>query len=439
MKIKLLGIALLTWFSLNAQNFDKSKMDSLFSIIKTNQKGMGSISIFKNGKEVYQNSFGYASIEGNVYATKETKYRIGSISKTFTATIIMKLIEQDKLSFDTKLSKYFSEVPNSENITIEQLLRHRSGIFDYTKAQDYLSWMEQPISKEKLVKKITDYGNVFKPNEKTEYSNTNYVLLSYIAEKIINEELFKILDDFIIKPCGLINTYYGSKININNNEALSYIKLKDWQIASETDMSVPVGAGAITSNPTELNIFLNCLFNGKIITEESLKRMMNIQEGFGIGLFQIPFFDKTAFGHSGGIDGFQSNVFYFPDEKISLAYTSNGVVMPMNDILIGALSIYFGNKYELPIFTDALVLKSEELDKYLGVYSCSALPLKMTISKQGNVLMAQGTGQPAFPLEAYEKNKFKFEQAARLTIEFIPADGKLILRQAGGVFEFKKD
>ncbi|MDY6801391.1 MAG: serine hydrolase domain-containing protein [Bacteroidota bacterium] len=438
MKLKTLTLALFVSLSTLAQDFNQTKMDSLFSIIENNDKGMGSISIVKEGKEVYQNTIGFLNIEEEIPINKDTKFRIGSISKTFTATIIMKLVEQNKLSLDTKLAKFFPEITNADKITIEHLLKHQSGIYNFTSASDYLSWMEQPITKEELVKKIAANGSVFEPGEKTEYSNANYVLLSFIAEDVAGKNFSKILEEFITQPCELKHTYFGSNINTKNNEALSYHMLNKWELATETDMSVPVGAGSIVSTPNDLNIFLNCLFNYKIVTKESLNKMMDIQNGMGMGLFQVPFYERKAFGHTGGIDGFQSNAFYFPDDKVSVAYLSNGVVMPMNDILIGVLSIYFGKEYKLPEFKEAIKLTSKELDKYLGVYSSPDFPLKLTITKKDNILMGKGTGQPSFPLEAYDEHKFKFDQAS-LKIEFFPNNNKLTLKQGGGVFELTKE
>jgi len=438
MKIKTLALAIFISITTLAQNVEETKMDSLFSIIENNDKGMGSISIVKNGKEVYQNTVGYLNIKKQIPINKNTKFRIGSISKTFTATIIIKLVEQDKLSLDTKLAKFFPQITNAEKITIEHLLKHRSGIYNFTNATDYVSWMEQSITRDELLKKIAANGNVFDPDEKTEYSNANFVLLSFIAEDLTGKDFSEILKDFITQPYALKHTYFGSAIKTENNEALSYNKLNEWELSTETDMSVPMGAGGIVSTSKDLNIFLNCLFNYKIVNKESLNKMMDIQDGMGMGLFQVPFYERKAFGHTGGIDGFQSNAFYFPDENVSVAYLSNGVVMPMNDILIGVLSIYFGRDYELPEFKEALKLTSEELDKYLGIYSSPDFPLKLTITKKDNILLGQGTGQPSFPLEAYDEHKFKFDQAS-LKVEFFPHENKLILKQGGGVFELTKE
>jgi D-alanyl-D-alanine carboxypeptidase len=120
---------------------------------------------------------------------------------------------------------------------------------------------------------------------------------------------------------------------------------------------------------------------------------------------------------------------------VGLAYVSNGAVMALNDILIGVLSVYFDKDYDLPTFTPSIEISSEELDQYLGIYSSRALPLKITISKDGNQLMAQATGQSAFPLEPYEAHKFRFSPAG-IKMEFMPKDKKMILNQGGGKFEF---
>ncbi|MCH8318574.1 MAG: beta-lactamase family protein [Bacteroidetes bacterium] len=432
------GLSLLLCVRLNAQEFDKEKMDSLFNLIESNGKGMGSISLYQDGNEVYYNSFGYADLANNIKATEKTKYRIGSVSKIFTATIIMQLVDEKKLSLVTTIDQYFPNLPNANKITIEQLLRHRSGLHNFTNDKDYLSWMESPKTKSELIEIFIEKGYDFEPNEKYEYSNTNYVLLSFIAESIDNKSFSEILKNRIIEPLKLKDTYYGNKINTKENEALSYTKLNEWHLSPETDMSVPVGAGAVVSTPSDLNIFLNNLFTGNLVSPNSLEQMKDIVEGYGIGMFQMPFYDKKSFGHTGGIDGFQSIASYFPKENFSISYCSNGVVMSKNDILLGALSIYFGKDYQLPNFKPTIELTSEDLDQYLGIYSSTEFPLKITISKENNVLIAQATGQSAFPLEAYELHKFKFDQAM-LKLEFLPKENKMILKQGGGEFELKKE
>ena len=424
--------------TLNGQNFDRQKMDSLFSIIEENNRGMGSISIFYDGAEVYQRSYGYADVESAVKNNAFTKYRIGSITKTFTATIIMKLIEQNRLSLSTKLSDFYPQIKNADKITIAHLLQHRSGISNFTNAADYLQWNTQKQTKEQLMYKIVSGGISFEPDENFEYSNSNYVLLTFIAEDASNRGFSELLQEIIIKPCDLKNTFIGGKINGDNNEAFSYSKLQELKLEQETDMSIPLGAGFLISTPYDLNVFLNYLFAGKLVTVESLNQMKTMRNGFGFGLMQIPFYDIRAYGHGGTIDGFQANASCFPEQRVSVSLISNGVIYPLNDIIVGALSIYFGRDYKLPEFKEPIILTADELDEYIGVYSTTSLPIKIAISRDGNTLVAQGTGQPSFPLECVEKDKFKFD-AARVEIEFILSENKMILRQNGMTFEMKRE
>jgi CubicO group peptidase (beta-lactamase class C family) len=433
-------LLLLTFITLYSTSFslDTAKLDSLFVILEENDKAMGSLSIYKDGEEVYSNSLGYENIENGAKATAKSEYRIGSISKTFTATIIMKLIESKKLTLETKLGKYYPKIENSDKITIKHLLKHRSGIFNFTNDEEYTEWMEEPISKEDLVDVIAEHPSSFKPDTKAEYSNSNYVLLSFIAEDVLKKDFATILEEMITKPCKLDDTYYGGTIGSKSNEAQSYTYTGEWLQATETDMSVPMGAGAIVSTASDLNKFLYCLFNGKVVSDATLKEMMNLEDRFGAGLFTVPYRLKTAYGHTGGIDGFQSNAFYFPDEKMSLTYLSNGVAIPLNNILLGVLSIYFGDEYELPVFAPAIEVPTAQLEQYVGVYSSTAIPMKMNIFIEDNVLYGQGTGQAKFPLEAFEKHKFKFEPAM-LTIEFRPESTELVIVQGGGELVMKKE
>ena len=156
-------------------------------------------------------------------------------------------------------------------------------------------------------------------------------------------------------------------------------------------------------------------------------------------MFQIPFYEKSAYGHNGGIDGFASTLAYFPEDSLALAYCTNGQVYPLNNILIGVLSIYFNKQYSIPTFNTPLVsLETEDLDKYLGAYSSTQIPLKITITKDNTTLIAQATGQSSFPLEATEKDKFKFDPAG-IKMEFNPDKNEMTLKQGGENILFTKE
>jgi D-alanyl-D-alanine carboxypeptidase len=425
------------------QTFNKAKMDSLFNALETNNKAMGSICITKDGKDIYSRAIGYSQIDAqskikaDVKADINTKYRIGSISKMFTATLIFQLIDEKKITLSDKLDKYFPELPNAAKITMEQLLGHRSGIHNFTNDEAYGTYMEQPKSQKEMLEIITKGGTDFEPDSKAEYSNSNYVILGYIIEKITNKPYAEVLKQKITAKTGLKNTYCGTKISAAKKESSSYQYLNQWNVMPETDMSIPGGAGAVVSTPADLDKFIEALFNGKLISEASLNHMTTIKEGHGLGIFQFPFGTTKAYGHDGSIDGFNSMLGYFPEDKLAIAYCSNGVNYNVNNIVVAALSIYYNKEYTIPSFK-ALNVTAEQLSEYTGLYSSKEMPLKITVSKDGNTLTAQATGQGAFPLEATEKNIFKFD-AADITLEFNPDKKEMTLKQGPGKYLFIKE
>lgn len=415
--------------NLYSQSFNKVKLDSLFQLLELKDKYMGSIAISENGNLIYTNAVGKDDIENNKKSTILTKYRIGSISKTFTATLIFKAIEENKLTLNQTIDKYFPIIANAKKITIGNLLNHRSGIHNFTNDNDYLEYNTLPKTEEEMLAIIAKGKSDFEPNSKAEYSNSNFVLLSYILEKIYNRKYSEILLETIVKPLGLKNTYFGGKINLQNDECLSYSYSDKWEKEPETDMSIPMGAGGIVSNPTDLVIFIENLFNGKIISEKSLVQMKTIQDKYGMGLFKTPFYHKIGFGHTGGIDGFGSVLSYFPDHKLAIALTSNGVNYENNNIMIAALSCVFNKKFEIPTFK-IIDLKTKDLDKYLGEYSNTTFPLAITIIKKDTKLFAKATGQSEFPLDATEKDTFEFSMAG-IKLLFNVAEKQMTIIQAG--------
>lgn len=420
-----------------SQNLDKTKLDNYFNTLEQNNKFMGSVAVSKNGEIIYTKSIGFADVENNVKATKNSKYRIGSISKSFTTVLILKAVEQKKLDLNQTIDKWFPTIKNAKKITVKHLLSHRSGIHNFTDDKDYLTWNTQPKTEKEMIEIISKGGSDFNPDSKAEYSNSNFVLLTYILEKTFAKSYSDLLQEFIVKPIGLANTYVFGKINPSNYECKSYSFSGSWKPETETDFTVPLGAGAIISTPSDLTKFADALFSGRLLTNESLEIMKTIKDGYGIGLFQIPFYKSIGYGHTGGIDGFSSVYSYFADDKISYALISNGTNININDISIAVLSAVYNKPYEIPVFT-TFILTSEELDKYLGVYASKQNPLKITITKEGNNLIAQGTGQPAFPLEATDKDKFKFDQAGA-KFEFNPNEKTMILFQGGAQIIFTKE
>jgi len=422
-----------------AQNVNTAKLDSLFNILNAKSKAMGSIAISANGKLVYQKAIGYNAVNGDnkTPANIKTKYRIGSVTKMFTATMVFQLVEEGKLTIDTKLSKWFPQVTNADKITIGEMLSHRSGLHNFTNDAAYTGYMTKPQSEADMLVIIQKQPSDFEPDAKAEYSNTNFVLLGYIIEKITGKPYKDELKRRITSKIGLTDTYYGGKITTANNEAYSYKFDSAWQPQPETDMSIPGGAGALVSTPADLVKFIEALFGGKLVSQQSLDQMKTMRDNFGMAMFIMPFNDKKSYGHTGGIDGFSSMLSYFPEDKMAIAYISNGVAYPVNDIMLGVLKIYFNKPFQVPTFK-TIITSSEQLDKYLGNYSSTQMPLKITITKNNTTLIAQATGQPTFALEAVEADKFTYS-AAGVTMLFNPAKNEFTIQQGGNSFLYTKD
>ncbi|MDR6806674.1 CubicO group peptidase (beta-lactamase class C family) [Dyadobacter sp. BE34] len=439
MKIKLIPIvALLFAFSASAQQINTTDLDRLFDSLAVHNKSMASVLLTHKGQKVYERAIGYAVVDSarTVKATPETRYRIGSITKTFTATMIMQLVEEKKLALDTHLDKYFPDIPNAGQITIEMMLRHRSGIHNFTDDEAYWKQQTQPRTHAEMLAVFGKYKPDFVPDAEAKYSNTGYILLGYIIEDVTKKSYEKNLQERILARIGLKNTSFGGKIDPARGDAYSYSFSKRWEKQVETDLSQPAGAGAIVSTPGDVLAFVNALFTGKLVLQQSLTQMTKIVDIFGIGLAPMPFYQKKGYGHTGGLDGFQTMMVYFPGDSLAGAVFSNGVDYPLNDILIAMLSAYYKVPVIIPDF-NAMQVSPQEAEPYLGVYESKQIPLKVTISHKDNKLFFQPTGQPTFLLTPVKKDVFKID-AVGLTMEFRPEQKEATITQAGQAFLFTK-
>tara|TARA_B110000093_G_scaffold87057_1_gene94234 strand:- start:2034 stop:3374 length:1341 start_codon:yes stop_codon:yes gene_type:complete len=438
----LLFISLNSFSQYNSDSFfNKQKIDSLFNVLDINNEYMGTISVFKDKKEIYSRSIGYSDINNNILSNESTRYRIGSISKIFTAVLIMQLVEEKKLNLNDKLSQYFPDIKLSNEITIEQLLTHRSGIYNYTDIKDYESWMEKPLSQKELISKINKNKRRFKPNKKFEYSNSNYFLLSLIIEQIENGRFNKILEKKILIPYNLNQTYCCTNEE-NNNVAKSYYNINNkWKEATNTDLRTAAGAGGIISTAKEINKFFNLLFNNKIINKESLNLMTyNLKtSNYGFGIFEYDFFNSSGYGHNGRIDGFISTACYFLEQEISVTYLNNGFRPDINRILIKVLGEAFKTDYtDKKKYLDFDITK-QNLIEIQGVYKKSKKK-NFKVKIKDNILVAsidEGPIQLDFALSPITKNRFKSDILG-IELEFYRKEKLVIIHQGDEEIKYKK-
>lgn len=412
------------------------KIDSLMNHFYTHDKFMGAVTIREKDKVVFEEAYGFADVEKKIPATPDTKYKIGSITKMFTSSIIFQLIEEKKLSLDTKLSKYYPQVKNADKITIAQLLGHQSGIFNFTSAPDFENYCTMPQSREAMLERIAGFEPAFEPGAKADYSNSNYLLLGYIIEDITKQPYKEALQQRILKKVGLQNTVYSPAINTANKEAYSYIfDGGQWVKVDEWHESVSYAAGALQATPSDLTKFARALFQGKIIKKESLDEMTKIEMGYGKGVFQFPFGERRFYGHTGGIEAFAASLGYYPADEMGVAVIINGDNYDYNEIMIGILSIYYKLPYPFPnlktVAVDPAILKT-----YEGTYSSPSIPLKINIMLEGSTLMAQATGQGSFPLNPLSNTEFNFEPAR---INMVFKENGFTFKQGGMEMEFTRE
>jgi CubicO group peptidase (beta-lactamase class C family) len=343
--LRLLTILFYLLWSLitKGQTTSTEKLDAIIETVETEQQGMGSISIFKEGKEVYQKTFGVTNIETKTKADASTVYRIGSVTKMYTAAIIIQMVEENKLKLDAPLSAFFPEIPNASKITIENLLKHQSGLFNVTEDAAFSTWMFQPQSRVKMLERVVKNGSIFEPGTSTTYCNTNFILLSYIAEEIDGEGFDAIVLNRISKRLGLAKTKYGVTINPTHNEALSHaLNDGNWEVVTDyTHMSAPMGAGALVATVSEVNAFTTALYMGNLMTKSSFEKMTDVSSGMGMGLGGAPILGMKGFGMSGQIDGFKSLAIFFPEQKVSMSILSNGYNGSLQTLMMPVVQSFF--------------------------------------------------------------------------------------------------
>lgn len=429
-----------SYTAITAQNVNPRliKIDSLLSHFYKNNKFMGSVAIQEKDEVIFKKAYGYADVNNGIEANTETEYKIGSITKMFTASVIFQLIEERKLSLDTKLSEYFPEIKNADSITIKNMLNHTSGIFNYTNEESFMDYLTNSVTHKAMVERIAALEPAFEPNTTADYSNSNYLLLGYIIEQITGKQYKDVVEKRIVKKLKLQNTHYFSKIVPKRNEAFSYgFDGVNWVQQEEWNESVAGAAGALQSTPEDLTKFIRALFEGDIIKKKSLDEMLKMDFGYGKGIFTFPFGQRNFYGHTGGIEEFSSVLGYYPKDELGISLIVNGSNYDYNQILIGILSIYYKMPYKFPKLTTANVAP-EILKSYEGTYASPTIPLKITITHdaESNELMAQATGQGAFPLNPLSDTEFTFDPA-QITIIF--KENGFTIKQGGMVNEFTRD
>jgi D-alanyl-D-alanine carboxypeptidase len=444
MKTKLLSATLASlalFSSVHAQAVDKAKLDRFLDGLLEKNQAMGELTLVRDGETIYDHPFGFGQINGAVKQplTAASRFRIGSITKLFTATIIHQLVDEKRLNLSDKLDQFVPQVPNASKITIAHIVGHRSGIHNIFGDPAQQPWAsDQPISKADLLVRIAKGPPDFEPDTKHRYSNTGYSVLGFVIEKVTGKAYEDVVKERIISRVGLKDTYVtDTPIDVTKGEALTYRAFADgWrQSNGENHPTIRFAAGSIVSTTGDLAKFIQALFDGKLVSPESLATMKTQREGEGMGLVTFPWEGRTAYGESGGDATTGAWVAYLPEEKLAIAYATNAKVYSVTEIMKGVAAIYYNRPFELPVF-ETITVSPETLEKYVGVYANP--PGRFTITRQGSTLYVQPASEskPA-PTEA--KSETLFQITKGVTVEFNVEKGQMTIKSPRGERVFTRE
>ena len=397
-----------------------------------------SVAVAQRGKVLLAKGYGIADAEFDVPADEETLFRIGSVTKQFTAALVMRLVEQEKLALDDDLAKHVPEFPvQGRRVTIEQLLHHTSGVKSYTDVGE--AWRKQwplELTHAELLALVEDAPFDFEPGTNWHYSNTGYYLLGMVIEKVSGRAYAEQLRKELCEPLGLARTRYDSNRDLIKNRAQGYgwdgAQLVNDQILG---MNQPGAAGGILSTAGDLVRWQMALSSGKVVRPDAFERMCTPavlpnghDTGYGFGLRKDELAGRPRVWHGGGIFGFNSILFWLPGDDLHVAVLSNGEAFSSSKLADEIAYAVLG--IELPAVKDEPL--SEELIASLsGEYAFAGIGMEATLFERGGKLMMQGSGQPAFRILWQGGLEFRAEFDPDVRLVFA-ADGKsVVLHQRG--------
>lgn len=412
-----------------------SKADELLAAYEKAGRFSGTVLVAKGGRVVYEKGIGMANYELDVRNAPKTKFRIGSLTKQFTAMLIMMLNEDGKVGLDDPIGKYIESSPEAwKDVTIRHLLTHTGGIPNYTSDPSVMLMKREPKSLGKLIDSFRNKPLRFKPGEKFEYSNSGYALLTAVVEKASGTSWVEFLQSRILTPAGMADTDVDSAQTVLKNRASGYKSGSNGKLnADYIDLSLPTGAGAMYSTVGDFYKWDRALYTGKLVKQATLAQIytpLKSNYAFGWVVLEGP---RKTYTHDGGIDGFATSFWRYPSDDSCVVVFSNLQDAPAGQIAQKLSAILFGEPYELPNARKPIAVSAAILDSYVGEYQLTA-NFSIKIAREGDGLTGEATGQDKIALFASSETEF-YLTAVEAEIAFRKSpDGTvtgLVLKQGG--------
>ncbi len=406
------------------------KLDEFITSSSGDFKFNGSVLISQKGEIILQKGYGSENIAAHLLNDSNTVFQIGSMTKQFTAAVILKLQEEGKLSVQDKLSKYLPDYHYGNKISLEDLLTHTSGIYNYTNdidAEDS-AIVCNPINKKVILDAFYNKSLDFKPGSKFSYDNSDYYLLGLIIEKITSEPYEQVVREIIFEPAKMTHSGFNFR-NINDSsKAIGYEKISDTPIiAQRWDSTVTYAAGGIYSTTGDLYRWAKAIRNKQILSESSWKQMFIPHlANYGYGWWINNYYDKKYFMHSGVLPGFTSYFIYYPDEDVNVIILQNsgtGRSVDYANMMImgtGVSAILFNKPYTTNKDAVEITLPDSVLKQYVGTYALDKKHLSIVTLEDDHLQIVTPAG--AIPkkstLFAETENHF-FLKGINLKLEFV--------------------
>lgn len=431
--------------TLSAQDIT-TRTDAYVSAAVKSHRFNGTVLLAKDGKVIFKKGYGMADFEWDIANTPATKFRLGSITKQFTAMCIMQLQERGLLNVDDSIGKYLTDYPKpvADKVTIHHLLTHSSGIPSYT--DDPTFFKEKsilPLTVKQMIDSFKDKPLKFDPGTKFEYDNSGYFLLGAIIEKVSGKTYEAYLQENIFKPLGMKDSGYDRPGPILKYRASGYQPDKDAPTglvnSPYLDMGLPYAAGSLYSTVEDLFLWDQALYTEKLVKKSSLDRLFKGQidapgmgkYAYGWGVAEVKGHKNVA--HGGGINGFATYISRFPEDHAVFIYLRN-LTTPLppkfNDDLT---SLLFGEAMEPAKEKTAVKGNARIVETLDGVYEL-APQFKITVTHEGDHLFAQATGQGKNEFEALSDYRYIL-RAVDAELEFVKNDtgeiDHLVLHQGG--------
>jgi CubicO group peptidase (beta-lactamase class C family) len=411
-------------------------MDQIVQSYVDNGKFMGAVLVARGDRVLLTKGYGFANLEWDIPNGPSTKFRLGSLTKQFTATSILLLEERGKLSVDDPVKKYMPDAPAAwDKITIFNLLTHTSGIPSFTGFKDYADSEPFATTPAKLVARFRDKPLDFEPGTKWSYSNSGYVLLGYLIEKVAGEAYADFVRKNIFDALGMRDSGFDSNTAVIKHRASGYAPgPHGLENAGFIHMTIPFSAGSLYSTTEDLLKWETGLFGGKVLSAASLQKMTTpFKQDYAFGLGVATTDGRKRISHGGGIEGFNTFLSYFPEDQVTVAVLANlnGSAPDEIGALLGKLA--HGQEVKLVAERKATSVTSEILQTYVGTYEFSP-GFNYLVTLDGDQLMGQLGKQPSFPLYP-ETPTYFFLKVVDAQIEVVKdANGSvtsLILHQGG--------